>query len=345
MSPLPLILVANVAIGKPWATVACTTLAAYPALLTALLGANDLLGSALGATGPPGLSPESRYGLDAGYIVTAFAAGGFVFKPIRRDVSALLSIDPDNPVHALALSLAVVFLGTNVATIAFTDVLATDQAQPPLTILDLFLTETPFLILALAGVGLVIRRNIGQAAGRLGVVRPAWWHLALAFACAGAFDALAQGSDALDHLWAPGLANRVDAVSQHLFAGLDNPIGIAALALLPGVCEELLFRGALQPRFGLLATALLFTSIHTQYGLSVVTLGVFANALGLGLIRKYVNTTASCACHVGYNLLQGVGIGSGIVGAAVVVEVILLTATGWGIWSSRRTPAAAAKAP
>lgn len=338
-------MVANVAIGKPWAWIASPILAAYPALLAALLGGSDLLGSAMGVSGPPGLSPQSRYGLDAGYIVTAFAAGGFAFKPIRRDISALLAIDQDNPVHALALSLAVVFLGTNVATIVFTDVLATDGAQPPLNILDLFLTETPFLILALAGVGIFIRRNLGQSAARLGVVRPAWWHLALALACAGVFDALAQGSDALNHLWAPGLASRVDMVSQHLFGGLENPIGIAAVALIPGICEELLFRGALQPRFGLVATALLFTSIHTQYGLSVVTLGVFAIALGLGLIRRYVNTTASCTCHVGYNLLQGIGIGGGAVGAAVVVELILLAATAWGLWNRHHTPPAAASVP
>ena len=85
----------------------------------------------------------------------------------------------------------------------------------------------------------------------------------------------------------------MDQTTQHVFAGLDNPLGIAALALFPGICEEILFRGALQPRIGLLATALLFTSIHTQYGISLDALSVLVVALGLGLIRRYTNTTTS----------------------------------------------------
>lgn len=290
---------------------------------------------------PVGLSPQARYAVDAGYVVTAAAAAGFVFKPIRRDVAAFLPIDADNPVHALALSLATVFFGTQVTFIAFTDVLASDRSQPPLTILDLVLNEAPFLVLGVAGVGLFIRRSIRDSSARLGLVRPAWWHIALALAGAGLFFAIAQGSDTLNHVWAPSVARSVDDVTQHLFGGLDNPVGIVAVALIPGICEELLFRGALQPRIGLVATALLFTSIHTQYGLSVDTAAIFVIALGLGFIRKYLNTTASATTHVVYNLLAGFGVAGSATAAAVVIELVLLAAAGWGVWSSRRRPAAA----
>jgi uncharacterized protein len=332
-----------VAIGKPWAPIATLFLAAYAPLITGLVGGLDMLGASQGAPiFDPKMSASSRFAVDAGFIVTAAAAAGFIFRPIRRDVAAWLPIEVDNPVHALALTLAVVLFGTQVTFIAFTDVLSTDQSGPPLTILDLFLNETPFLMLALAGVGLFMRRGPGQALERLGFVRPAWWHAALALGAAGAFYALAAGADALNHTWSPGVASQVDATTQHLFGQLNGPVAIAAVALVPGLCEEILFRGALQPRIGLVATALLFTSIHTQYGLSVDTAAIFLIAIGLGLIRKYANTTTSCACHIGYNLLAGIGIAGTVLGLAVGLEVALVAVAAYGFWTSRRRPRAAA---
>jgi membrane protease YdiL (CAAX protease family) len=281
--------------------------------------------------------------VDAGFIVTGVAAAGFVFRPIRRDIAAFEPIDPDNPVHALALSLATVFFGTQVTFILFTDVLAADRAQPPLSIADLFLNEMPFLILALAGVGIFMRRRVAEAVKRVGFIPPTWWQIALAFAAAGAFFAVAEGADSLNHALSPDVARNVDATTQHLFGGLSGPIGIAAVALIPGICEETLFRGALQPRIGLVATAVLFTSIHTQYGLSVDTLAIFVIAIGLGLIRKYANTTASCTCHVSYNLLAGIGLVGAAVPIAIAIELVLVAATAFGFWTTRRRPPAAAQ--
>jgi membrane protease YdiL (CAAX protease family) len=100
-----------------------------------------------------------------------------------------------------------------------------------------------------------------------------------------------------------------------------------------------LFRGALQPRIGIIATALLFASIHSEYGLSFDTLSVFVIALGLGLIRKYTNTTASMACHILYNLVVGIGIAGAQLEVAIVAEVLLIAVTAYGIWSARRRTA------
>jgi membrane protease YdiL (CAAX protease family) len=116
-------------------------------------------------------------------------------------------------------------------------------------------------------------------------------------------------------------------------------VGIAAIALGPGICEELLFRGALQPRLGLVVTAILFTSIHTQYGVSLDALSVLAIALGLGLIRKYTNTTTSSISHVTYNLLIGVGVAGSQVGPAVALEIVLIGIAAYAVWSNRRRPA------
>lgn len=331
--PLPLVIAANVFVGKPWAASATTLVAGSAVAAVGFFGVVDMLGVQVLA---PDLSPQTRFALDAGQIVTAAAAAGFLIPPIRRDFAMLAPIDPDNPVHTLALVLATLLLGTQITSIAFTDVLTADLNQAPLSLADLALDEGPFLVLALAGVGLFIRRNAAGAAGRLGLVRPAWWHIVVALAAAGVFLALGQASDVLSHTLSPDLARRVDATTNHVFGQLGSPIGIVAVAIIPGICEEVLFRGALQPRLGLIVTAVLFTSVHTEYGISFDTLAVFILALGLGLIRKYTNTTTSSLCHVSYNLLVGIGLAGAMLNVAIVAEAMLIAVAGYAIWTERR---------
>jgi uncharacterized protein len=337
------VIVANLAVGKTWANTAAWVTGGAAAWGIAASSGYDLF-----TTLASGGVTQTRFVDDAGSVVSAVAAGGFLLKPIRQDIAAVLPIDPDNPVHTLALVLATIVFGTQVASLLFTDVLAFYMSQPPQTFLDTFLDELPLLLLAVAGVGLFVRRRWTESASRLGLVRPAWWHMVLALAAAGVFLAALQGFDAANHFFLPGIAGRVDATGEHIFGQLANAnyLGIAVLGLLPGVCEDLLFRGALQPRLGLVPTALLFTSIHTQYGLSLDLAGVFVIAICLGLIRKYANTTTSVTTHVVYNVLGGitpmVGLATPgrVLYAAVAVEVVLLAVAGYGIWRVWRARAA-----
>ena len=323
--------------GRPWAAHAAGILAGLTSGATFIFGAVYFAG----VLGPPatGVSPAP---IGIGLMVTAAVAALVTANPLRMRVAHLLRLDPENPVHALALVLAVILFGSQVALVSFTDVLAADQSQPQLGVVDLFAQELPFLIIAATGVGLFIRRNGTETAVRLGVVRPAWWQVTLALAAAGVFFMFAQGVDSLSHTWTPGIAHRIDTTTQHVFGGLNNPVGIAAIAILPAICEEILFRGALQPRLGLIVTALLFTSIHTQYSVSFDTIAVFILALGLGVIRKYTNTTTSSICHATYNLTVSIGIGSQFLGLAIAAELALAVVTAYALWSIRRRIVAAA---
>jgi uncharacterized protein len=325
---------ANVAVGKPWASHATGILAGITA------GATFLAGLSL-AGGLVQLPRSQPVALGASIMATGLVAATLAYWPVRERLARVLPIDPDNPVHAYALVLAVVFFGSQLSIIAFTDTLAVDQTSPPVAIADIVASEVPFLVLALAGVGLYTRRNFAGAALRLGVTRPTWRQVAIALAAAGAFFAFIQGVDHLGHVFTPQVASQVSNTTVHMYAGiLGDPLGVAALALLPGICEEILFRGALQPRIGLIATAALFTSIHTQYGLSFDTLSILVVAVGLGLIRKYTNTTASGICHVTYNLLTAIGIAGGLLGVAAGVEVVLIAVSAYAVWSNRRRPLA-----
>lgn len=310
----------------------------------ALLGALDLAGvpvlTAL-LTSPP--TGNERLGMDVAIVVTGFAGAAVAASPVRRKLANLIPIEPDNPVHAFALTLAVVLFGGSVTLLLFTDLLGAALASTPESVSDVFFGELPFLVLGLAGVGLFMRRDLGAAASRVGLVRPAWWHPVLALAAAGIFFGVAQAMVALSFQLTPDQAHRVDAASQHIFGSLaGNPWGLLLLAVVPGFCEEILFRGALQPRIGLVATALLFASIHTEYGLSVVMLAVFILALGLGLIRKYTNTTTSMTCHIANNLLAGISFAGASLYMAIGVEVFLMALAAYAIWTERRRAAAPA---
>jgi uncharacterized protein len=323
-----MVIAANASVGKAWAHHVTGILAGLMAGAVFLFGVFDMTVAG---------SVHNPLPVDIGIMVTGLAAAALASKPVRERAARVIPIDPDSPVHSLALVLGVILLGTQVSSLAFTNVLAADQQLPPLNIGDLLGQEVPFLVIALAGVGLWVRRNLAASADRLGVVVPAWWHIVLALAAAGVFFGIGALSGFLSQALTPSIAQQVDQSSQHLFGGLNGPAGIVALALIPGICEEVLFRGALQPRFGLVLTAVLFTAIHTEYGLSIDVLSIFVIALGLGAIRKYFNTTTSIVCHATYNLLVGLPLGMAALVVGAGVEVVLVAVVVYVLWSRRRS--------
>jgi membrane protease YdiL (CAAX protease family) len=68
-----------------------------------------------------------------------------------------------------------------------------------------------------------------------------------------------------------------------------------------GVGEETLFRGLIQPVFGIVPTALLFALIHIHYGLTVLLIELFIVGLFLGFVRYRWNTTAAIIVHAGFD--------------------------------------------
>ena len=78
------------------------------------------------------------------------------------------------------------------------------------------------------------------------------------------------------------------------------------LGLSAGVGEEVLVRGALQPRSGLVWASVIFGAAHVQYSwfgmLVIVALG-----LTLGLVRRHSNTTTAIVVHAAYDVLAALG--------------------------------------
>lgn len=342
--PLPIIVSANWRLVPPSGRDTLSTLArsfghaiwallAMTAVFCVLLGLLTLAGTLAG-----GSSAASRgaAAYAAVLIVTGTVAGTFVSRSGRQPISRLLPIDPDSPVDATALVLSVVLVGSQLASQVAGDVLA-QQAQSGAALgpQDLVAQEVPFLLAAILGVGMFLRRPPRAALDRLGLVRPTAWQLVLALAAAGVFFAFGNGADFLGHVLTPATADKVSAANQRLFGRLGDPTGIATIAISAGVCEELLFRGAAQPRLGILWTALIFTAVHTQYGLSLDAAAVFVLAIGLGLLRRVANTSTTIVCHVAYNTLVGIGVGGPWLAPAIAVESVLLLTGAAALFTGR----------
>jgi membrane protease YdiL (CAAX protease family) len=218
----------------------------------------------------------------------------------------------DPPIF-FALWMFVVVLASNlVGLLAFALVpdavgyaLASAGRLSPVTIV---LGQLPFAVVAFLGVGFGVRRSFRETLARLGYgpITPAQIGIALLFSVGALL--LSFAADALFAALQPNLFERVGEVSEGLFstAGL-SPASAILLALLigvgAGIGEETLFRGAVQPVLGIVPTSILFASMHVQYGPSLLLGYLFVIAVGLGLLRKHVNTTASFLAHAGYNFL------------------------------------------
>jgi hypothetical protein len=234
--------------------------------------------------------------------VTSLLAFLPLFPAVRRWLARLLPIDPASVVHMTALAFAVYQIGLSLGQMALIgDLENLINAELALTVPDVLLSAVPLILFALAGVGLFIRRGGRSALKRLGLLCPSWKQLV---AAVGVLVLLVALNALVNSVWQrvdPIGFDLLDRVTSSLFGDLMTTGGAIALGLSAGISEELLFRGAVQPRLGLLLTTVLFAIGHLQYGLTVATLQIFVIGLVLGLMRSRTNTTNCILIHAGYN--------------------------------------------
>src|SRR5437879_4877947 len=138
--------------------------------------------------------------------VAGLAAASLLWRPVRTQVSRVLPLDPDSPVHTTALVLSVILFGTQAAAQLTLNVLGQATTGRQLQPLDLVVQEIPFALAGLVGVGIFVRRDLGQTLRRLGLVTPRPHQVFLALAAAGAFYAFSTGVDALGQRITPDLS-------------------------------------------------------------------------------------------------------------------------------------------
>ena len=289
--------------GERYATPRLLTLIAG-GILAGLSLVVGLLGSLLHLLSySAGGESASTFRLDELTLLPFAVAGGlgllYLWPAVQRAVARVLPVQPGSPVIYLTVVLGLLLVAQQLGSQV--------TSQLPLTYGELLAQDIPFLILAFVGVGIFIRRSPRESIERLGLLPPSknrWWLVALVGIAV--FLAVAFGIESLASVVAPEQQKKVTDVSNVLFSHFNNPGAIIFLGLLAAVVEETLFRGAMQPRLGILVTSILFAALHTQYAVSFATLEVFVLGLGLGWLRKESGSTLpGMLTHAGYDIAVG----------------------------------------
>jgi len=249
-----------------------------------------------------GLSPATLLWLLVGLFL--------LLPPIRRLVARLIPIDPVNPVHGIALAFTVLVvvnllftLGIGLSNLA--DVLAEQEAAgiTSNTMASLWAQQIFTALLGMLGVGWLVRRGTQATLARLGIVIPSFGQALFGLLLGLGLVPVIMAIEWLTANFNVGIDPGVEKLTEQLLGPLfTTPLGIVTIGVAAALGEETIFRGAIQPRFGLIFTALLFALVHSNYGLSLSTLIVFLLGLVLGLVRLRANTTTAMITHAVYNM-------------------------------------------
>ncbi len=262
-----------------------------------------------------GASPiplESTGLLSVGVWLPSLVGMLFLASPVRRLIARFIPMDAESPVHAVALSWTMLVVINLTFTLGIglgnlTNVLEEQAAQTGASVMILlWVQQVLTALLALIGVGWLTRRRWPAALTRLGVVRPTARQILIGVGWGLALVPLIMMLEAGAAAIGLGPSADVDALTQELLGPLfTSPLGILTLGAAAALGEETLFRGAVQPRFGIVLTSMLFALLHSNYGLTISTLIVFILGMALGSLRRRHNTTTAMVTHAVYNMTLG----------------------------------------
>jgi membrane protease YdiL (CAAX protease family) len=230
-----------------------------------------------------------------------------LIQAVRVGLAEVMPLDPDSAIDMTGLCIVLGALGWFTA-----NSLAPMAANPPdiseipsVSVAELIIQAAAFLAIAYIAVGFPYWRDLLQATDRLGIVVPDLRTIGMGLAgTVGAF-LVAGVAGYISQQLNPDLGDSLSEIVDTMTAQVQNPIGAIILGASAGIGEEAVFRGALQPRYGMVLPSLLFTMLHgPQYGFNVALLGLFGVSMILALLRRNVNTTAAMIAHALYNAVQ-----------------------------------------
>lgn len=223
-------------------------------------------------------------------------------KPFRVQLARIMPIDVDSPIHMTGLTIILAVLGFLAASFFMSS--GPDAANvESVDYVSLAIQVAAFVGFAYVAVGLNLWRRFGEATERLGLRWPTPKEIAASVGFVFLALILSGVAGLITTALQPGYAEELERVTKDMTANVQSLPGAIALGVSAGVGEELLFRGALQPRIGIGLTSLLFALMHVQYGPSFVIVGLFAIGILLGIERKKFGTTACILTHAMFNII------------------------------------------
>ncbi len=229
-----------------------------------------------------------------------------LLKPIRRIIARFTPMDPNSPVDLCGLGIilwVMSFFFISAVQSGPTDVGSIGQGGLTGSLFWLILNAATFVAVAYVAVGYRVHRTGQEATRRLGLTIPSMKTVAISVAMVIPCFAVSMVGSALTLAFQPDVVENLEDTMEQLTSGLTNPLGALLIGLSAGIGEEVLFRGAIQPRFGIVIGALFWTSLHVQYDLSFVLVGLLGVGILFGVQRKYFGTTSAVITHALYNML------------------------------------------
>jgi membrane protease YdiL (CAAX protease family) len=234
-----------------------------------------------------------------------------LLRPFRQVLARVTPLDPDSAIDMTGLCIVLgslgLFVGNSLAPMA-------DEPPgviPSVGIAELLVQAAAFVAIAYIAVGFPYWRDLRGATERLGIVAPDLRTVGIAIAATFASFVVASIAGVISQQFEPGLSESLDEIVNEMTAQVQNPIGAIVLGASAGLGEEAIFRGALQPRYGIIIPSLLFMMLHgPQYGFNLALLGLFGVSIILGLVRMHVNTTAAMITHALFNAVQVLALSS-----------------------------------
>ncbi|MHA6483857.1 lysostaphin resistance A-like protein [Paenibacillus sp. strain BS8-2] len=172
-----------------------------------------------------------------------------------------------------------------------------DEIDDRMLLINLYATQALTLIIGIIWL-LFQRQNLIQLLAIPTVPTVIWWGLGLA--------AVVLLVDILISRWVPEDAADDGGVNERIF---KNRVvwHIAVISLVVAICEELLFRGAVQHAIGPYWTSIVFAAIHVRYLRHWIPTGlVFSISYGLGWIYEQSGSLwAPILAHFAIDFVMG----------------------------------------
>ncbi|EHQ35335.1 CPBP family intramembrane glutamic endopeptidase [Methanoplanus limicola] len=311
-------------IPKPLAALYVIALIAGIALISVFVGIMGVMPANLLTTGNINAIPDS---VDTGKIIQSLeiillSFLGFIIaclcylRPLRRYLSRCIPIDPESFLHAsgLAVVLSVVLILIIPVTVTgeppfLSEIILSSVVSDPEFFSGTVGTDIYGLIWmtigSFAAAGLFLKRDLKGVLKRIGLERPTVRQVLAALA-AGAvlvllFTAL---DDIVTAIWSFFGWNITDTDKfEFLLSPYLTIPGIIAASVSAGFGEEIAVRGVLQPRYGIILSAMFFAALHAfQYNWDGI-ITVFIAGILFGLLRTRYNTTFCAVTHSTYDFI------------------------------------------
>lgn len=243
-------------------------------------------------------------------VTTAFISlQAIISQSFREQIANILpgTYNASSVVHTTALVFSLFFFSVN--TILFflgggTEGMAEAIETQGVSAFDTILQAVLWVGAAFAGVGILVRRPLQDTLVRLGLRLPTWSDIGWGIiTVVGTFVILSVYSGILTLFFSDQQLDEQTRAAESVVNAFSNVWLAFIMATSAAIGEEIFFRGALQPVFGLIPTTIFFAIIHTQVLLSVGVIGIFLVGLAFGWLRERYSTTAAIIAHFLYNFL------------------------------------------